>query len=316
METIGVKQAQAREVAVLAQLFGGRGQQQDAGNGLGQLLDQGVLGAGLVFVPDQVVGFVDHHQVPARGKQRVLGLFVLGQPLQRHQRQLCVFEGVAGIAFDKALGIEQRNLQVEAPAHFHQPLVLQVFRYQDQYAVGAPGQQLAMDHQARLDGLAQAHLVGQQYPWGDAVGDFTGNVQLVCNRLRTHAAQAPQRRLQLAAGVLQGVVAQREPGQRVDLAGEQTVAGQAELDEVRQLGFRQGARFVLAVKAVVYQQPVDVLDFADRHLPVFEVGDDIARRKADPGQRRVTQCVLASIASGRIEHGQQATVLCQNGTQT
>jgi hypothetical protein len=55
--------------------------------------------------------------------------------------------------------------------------------------------------------------------------------------------------------VFQGVVAQRKPGQRVDLPGEQAVAGQAELDEVRQLGFRQGDLLVLPVEAVIDQQP-------------------------------------------------------------
>src|SRR5690606_27197634 len=88
VETVGVEQAQACEVAVLAQLLGGGGQQQYAGDDLGQLLDQRVLRADLVFVPHQVVRLVDHQQVPAGGEQRVLGLFILGQPLQRHQRQL------------------------------------------------------------------------------------------------------------------------------------------------------------------------------------------------------------------------------------
>jgi hypothetical protein len=148
-------------------------------------------------VPDQVVGFVDHHQVPAGGEQRVLGLFVVDQPFQGDQRQLGVFERVGGIAFDEAFFVEQRDLQVEAAAHFHQPLVLQVFRHQDQHAVGAARQQLAMDHQAGFDGLAQAHFVGQQNARRDAVGDFAGDVQLVGDRLRAHAAQAPQRRLHL-----------------------------------------------------------------------------------------------------------------------
>ncbi|MOA12112.1 hypothetical protein D3C78_1320810 [compost metagenome] len=173
-----------------------------------------------------------------------------------------------------------------------------------------------MDHQAGFDGFAQAHFVGQQNPWRDTVGDFAGNVQLVRDRLRTHAAQAPKGGLQLTAGVFQGVITQGEPGQRVDLAGEQTVAGQAELDEVRQLGFRQGARLVLGVEAVIDQQAVDILDLAHGQLPPFEMGDLVARREAHPGQGRIAQGVLAGVASGRVEHGQQAAVLCQNGPQT
>ncbi len=238
-------------------------------------------------LPDQVMCFVDHHQIPAGGEQRILGLFVLDQPLQRYQRQLGVFERVARIALDEAFGVEQRDLQVEAPAHFHQPLVLEVFRDQDQHAAGAAGQQLAMDHQAGFDGLAQAHFVRQQYPWRDAVGHFPGDVQLMGDRLCTHTTQTPERGLQLAAGVFQRVVAQREPGQWVDLSGEQAVAGQTELDEVRQLGFRQRDAFVLPIEAVVDQQSVDILDFAHGHLPPFEVGDAVPGREPHAGQGRI-----------------------------
>ncbi|MNN03020.1 hypothetical protein D3C81_1156950 [compost metagenome] len=192
METVWIEQAQAGEVAVLAQLFRRRGQQQYTRNNLGQLLDQQIFRAGLFFMPDQVMGFVDHQQVPAGGKQRVLGLFVFAQPLQGDQRQLGILKRVAGIAFDKALGVEQGDLQVEAPAHFYQPLVLQVLWNQDQYTAGTAGEQLTMDHQARFDGFAQAHFVRQQYPRGNTVGYFASDMQLVGNRLGTGAAQAPQ----------------------------------------------------------------------------------------------------------------------------
>ena len=315
VETVGVEQAQASEVAVLAKLFRGSGKQQYARNHLGQLLDQGVFGADLVLVPDQVVSLIDNHQVPAGGKQRILGLLVLYQPLQGHQCQLGVIERVAGVAFDEAFGVEQRHLQVEAPAHFYQPLVLKVLRHQDQYSAGPARQQLAVNDQASLDGLAQAHFVGQQYPRRAAVGDFAGNVQLVSDWLSAATAQPPQRRLHLLAGVLQCVVAQAEPRQRVDLPGKQAVAGQAELNEVRQLGFRQGARLVLPVEAVVDHQPVDVLDLAYGQLPAFEVGDLVTWREAHASQRRIAQGILARVASGRVEHGQQAAILRQDGTQ-
>jgi len=59
METVRIEQAQTRKVAVLTQLFRGRSQQQNAGNDFGQLLDQRVFRAGLVFMPYQVVRFVD-----------------------------------------------------------------------------------------------------------------------------------------------------------------------------------------------------------------------------------------------------------------
>src|SRR5690606_1339696 len=168
-------------------------------------------------------------------------------------------------------GVEQHDVEVEASAHLHQPLVLQVLRYQDQHTAGAPGEQLAMNHQTGFDGLAQTYFVGQQYARGNPVGHFTGDVQLVRDGLGTRATQTPQRRLQQTAVVLQTVIAQGEPGQRVDLAGEQAVAGQAELDEVRQLGFRHGDRLMLGIEAVVDQQAVDILDFLNGELPALEM---------------------------------------------
>ena len=96
-----------------------------------------------------------------------------------------------------------------------------------------------MDDQAGLDGLAQAHFVGQQDARRHAVGDFAGDVQLVGDRLGAGAAEAPERGLEQLAAAFESVVAQGEPGQGIDLSGEQTVAGEAELDEVGELGFRQ-----------------------------------------------------------------------------
>jgi hypothetical protein len=287
MKTVRIEQAQTGEVAVLTELFRGSGEQQHARDGFRQLLDQGVFRAGFFFVPDQVVRFVDHQKIPAGSEQCVLRFLVVDQPFQRDQRQLGVFERVAGIAFDKAFFVEQRDLQIEAAAHLHQPLVLKVFRDEDQHAAGAAREQLAMDHQTGFDGFTQTHFVRQQYTWRDTVGDFTGDVQLVRDRLRTHATQAPERRLQLAAGVFEGVVTQREPRQRVDLPGEQTVAGQTELDEVRQLGFRQGDGFVLPVETVINHQPVDIVDLLHGHLPALEVGNAVTRREPHAGQGRI-----------------------------
>ncbi|MNZ35213.1 hypothetical protein D3C78_526040 [compost metagenome] len=316
VEAVRVEQAQAGEVAFQAELLGGGGEQQHAGDAGGQFLDQAVFGAGAFRMPDQVVGFVDHQQVPFGVQHGLLGAHVVTQPVEGDQRQLAVLERVVGIALDEALGVEQGDLQVEAPAHFHQPLVLEVFRHQDQGAAGAAAEQLAMQDQAGLDGLAQAHFVGQQHARAGAVGDFAGDVQLVGDRLGAGAGQAPQRGLLQAAAVLEALVAQGEPLQRVDLPGEQAVAGQAELDEVGQLGFRQGAGFVLAVEAVVDQQAVDVLDFLHGQLPALEVGDLVAGREAHAGQRCIAQRVLPGIAGRRIEDGEETAVLGENGSQT
>ncbi len=175
VKAIRVEQSQARKVAGLAELLRGGGEQQHGRRLAGQSVDQGVLGARVVLVPDQVMSFVYHQQVPVGLQQIVLCGGVLQQKLQRHQRQLLFLEGVALCAV-AAVGVEQGELQVEAAAHFHQPLVLQVLRHHDQHPANAAGLQLAVQNQARLDGLAQAYLVGQQDAGRHAVGDVARNM--------------------------------------------------------------------------------------------------------------------------------------------
>ena len=315
VEAIRVEQAQAGEVAFQTELLGGGGEQQHAGDVRGELFDQTVLGAGAFRMPDQMVRLVDHQQIPFGLQHGLPRCFIALQPVKGDQRQLAVLEGILCIAGEEAFGVEQADLQIEAPAHFHQPLVLEVFRNEDQGAAGTAGEQLAVQDQAGFDGLAQTHLVGQQHSRAGAVGHLAGDVQLVGDRLGAGTTQAPQRGLQQARAVFEAVVAQGEPAARVDLPGEQAVAGQAELDEVGQLGFRQAAGLLLGVDAVVDQQAVDVLDFLHGQLPAFEVGDLVTGGEAHPGQRRIAQCVLAGIAGRRVENGKQAAVLGEDGAE-
>lgn len=66
---------------------------------------------------------------------------------------------------------------------------------------------------------------------------------------------------------------------------------------------------------MVDQQPIGILDFAHGQLPAFEMRDLVAWRETHTGQRRIAQGILAGVASGRVEHGQQAAILRQDGTQ-
>ena len=314
VKAIRVEQPQARKVAGLAELLRGGGEQQYGRRLAGQGVDQGVLGARVVFVPDQVMGFIDHQQVPVGLQQVVLCGGVLQQKLQRHQRQLLFLEGVALCAV-AAVGVEQGELQVEAAAHFHQPLVLQVLRHHDQHPANAAGLQLAVQNQARLDGLAQAYLVGQQDAGRHAVGDVARNMQLVADGLRAYAGQAQQRRALDAAKVAQAFKAQAEPGQRVDLAGKQAVAGQAKLDEVIQHGFREAGVFAIFAQTMIDQQAIGLADVADYQLPAFVVADGVARAEAHTGQRCVAQGVMAGFAAGRVQHDHHAVILRQDGAQ-
>ena len=252
MEAIRIQQPQAGEMAGLAQLLGGCSKQQHAGNAAGKLLDQFVFGAGFVFIPDQVVGFIHHQHVPVTGLQALAGKGVVEQELQRHQGQLLLLEGIVLGAL-ASLDVEQRKAQVEASLHLDKPLVLQVLGDHDQHALDPAGLQLAMDNQAGLDGLAQAHFVCEQYPGCYAVGHIAGNVELMFNRLCAHAGKAQQGGALDAAVVTQTFVSQAEPGQGIDLAGKQTVAGEAKLYEVVEHGFGKFCRLVVFLQPAVDQ---------------------------------------------------------------
>ena len=315
MEAVRVKQTQTGKVTGLAQLFRGRCQQQYRRCAPGKAFNQCVLFAWLLFVPDQVMRFIDNEHVPVGLVQIVPCLVVFQQELQRDQCQLGLLEGVV-FGTVAAVGIEQCELQIEATAHLDQPLMLQVLRYDDQHATDAAGLQLAMQDQAGFDGFAQTHFVSQQHAWRHAVGNVAGDMQLMADRLGAYSGQAKQRRALDAAEMAQAFKAQAEPGQGVDLAGEQTIAGQPELNEIVQHGFGKGGRGAVVPQAGVGQQTILFDHVADDHAPAFVVGNAVARTETHAGKRRVAQRVVAGFAAGGEEHDYQAGVLRQYRTET
>ena len=126
VETVWIEQAQTGEVAFQAQLFRRSGQQQDARHALGKLLDSHIFAARRVFAPDQVVRFVDHHQVPLGIAQMLKTLLAAAHEVERTNHQLFGFKRVVRIVlgFGVAFVIEQREAQVKAAQHLNQPLVL------------------------------------------------------------------------------------------------------------------------------------------------------------------------------------------------
>ena len=138
------------------------------------------------------MSFVDYQHVPIGLLYVVRDLVVLEQELQRNQRQLFFLKGIIFCA-SAAIRIEESKLQVKAAAHLYQPLVLQVFRYHNQSTANAARLQLAVQYQTCFDGFTQPHFIGEQYAWRHAVSDIPSDMQLMADRLRTHASQAKQR---------------------------------------------------------------------------------------------------------------------------
>ena len=52
--------------------------------------------------------------------------------------------------------------QIEAPQQFHEPLMHQRVRHENQYPLRAVRQDQPMQNQAGLDGFAQADFIGEQ----------------------------------------------------------------------------------------------------------------------------------------------------------
>ena len=181
LETVWVEQTQAPEVAGPAELLRGGGEEQDAG-GAGRQAGHQVIpqaAPGLVRRPGEVMGLVHHQQVPVTGQGALGGLGVPGQQVQAAQDALLGLEGVGVPHGGETLAVEQGQAQVEAAAHFHQPLVEQGLGDQDQDPARPPGEQHPVQDEPRLDGLAEPHLIRQQDPRGIAPGHFGGDVELV-----------------------------------------------------------------------------------------------------------------------------------------
>ena len=112
-----------------------------------------------------MVRFVDDQQIPLGFQHLFEATTLLAQEVEAADHQLFGLEGVLRIGerLDAALLVKQGEVQVETAQHLDQPLVLERFGQQDQHPMGAAGEQLLVNDHACFDGLAQTHLVRQQY---------------------------------------------------------------------------------------------------------------------------------------------------------
>ena len=126
VETVRVQQTQTGEVAFHPQLFRGCGQQQNARHVLCQLFNGLIFAARRIFAPHQMMGFIDHQQVPLGFTEMFQTLFATTGKIQRANHQLFGIERVVSIvlSFGITLIIKQSKAQVETAQHFYQPLML------------------------------------------------------------------------------------------------------------------------------------------------------------------------------------------------
>ncbi|KAF5269745.1 hypothetical protein FQR65_LT17933 [Abscondita terminalis] len=214
--------------------------------------------------------FIDTNRIPSQRQQCLLGLWIADQPFQGPPEPVaCLRRGVSASLLDKASASNSATGSVEAPTHFHQPLCCRFSGSRMQHTVAHGPTAVGGDHQAGFDGCPGPTFVRQPAPWRDPVGDLRGNV---CSEWAmgwaARAAQPPEPRLQLAAGMFR--VCSQGDKQCGSIARRKAVAGQTELDEIRQLGFRQGDAGVLRVEPVHRPaEPSTSSDFAHGHFPAY-----------------------------------------------
>ncbi|MNE15801.1 hypothetical protein D3C80_1087220 [compost metagenome] len=230
VETVGIEQAQAREMAFETQLFWRCRQKQNTRDALRQLFNRHVLAAWGVFAPDQMVRFIDDQQIPLGIAKMLKALLATTHKVEGANHQLLGFERVLSVVlgFGITLVIEQGKTQVKAAQHFNQPLVLQGFRHHDQHTFRGTRQQLLVQNHARFDGFTQAHFIRQQYARCVTTTHVVSDVELMGNQAGALSAQAAPRHTVLLALELTRAIAQGEAVHTVNLTGEQAILWLAE----------------------------------------------------------------------------------------
>ena len=158
-----------------------------------------------------------------------------------------------------------------------------------------------MEDKAGLDGLAQAHLVRQQHPWGRTAGDLGGDIELMGDGADPgpHQAQhlGPRRR----HAPQPGLVTQAEPGIAVEARAQQALTRPVNRQSGIDPGLGEPAGVAFRVLALVGE---DAGLFLDRHDPqVLAAGDahPLPGVEEDPAQGRVVLGIEAGLAGGGKE---------------
>ena len=245
-----------------------------------------------------MVRLIHHHDVPARGERlRAAALIAREQP-DAAQHQLIVEKWICLrlIRLDgrAPLLIKQVKPQVEAAQQFHEPLVDQRLRHENQRPPHSPRLEQPMHNQARLNRLAQAHFIRQQNPRSQPPRHLGREIKLMRQQINAPAGEPAHRRLPPTMLMPQRSAAQVERSRRIHHAIEQSLLGPAEGKRVAQLCLTHPP-----LRAQVGEQ-ARVLDERLHHeRSVSACLDLVARTEAHAPQRRVVQRVATRLTGGR-----------------
>ncbi len=289
---VWVEEAEAGEVAVGAQLLGRGGEEEEAFDFGGELLDDLVFGAGLVGVPLEVVGFVNDEEIPAGFEDLGGAGFGGGEKGEAGEDELGIEEGVDafvvvlnGLA---AVFVKETEEEIEAAEEFDEPLMEEGVGDEDEDAGGAAGELEAMKDEAGLDGFAEADFVSEEDAGEEAAGDFTGDGHLMRDQVNAATEEAAGGGAAEGAAAFEGAEAEFEGAGVVDLTGEEAILRFAEADGVGELGFVD-----FAVVGLVDDEAVFFRDGGDGVLKVVVSFDGVADLEADAAEGGGLEGVLA-----------------------
>ena len=224
---LGVEQAEAGEVSLEAELLRGGGEEEQPGNGSGKGFDEGIFGGGFGRGPAEMVGFIDDEQVPTRLTGLIGALGIRGEEVEGADHELAVEKGIraGGVEREAALLVENTEGHLEPAEHFHEPLVEQRGRKENEDARGATGEVQALEDETGLDGFSKAHLVGEKDARSQTGSHFRGDGELVGNEVDAAAGETAGGILAEVAAALEALGAQAEALNVICLAREEALLG-------------------------------------------------------------------------------------------
>src|SRR3989442_1466930 len=108
-----------------------------------------------------MMGFINDEDVPLGGQGLLNSLLIPCEQAHAAQYELTVEEwilsGIGGFDGLASFLVEDVEPEIETSQQFHEPLVNQRFRHEDQHPLRAAGQDQPMKNQACLDRFSQAH---------------------------------------------------------------------------------------------------------------------------------------------------------------
>ena len=167
-----------------------------------------------------------------------------------------------------------------------------------------------MQDEARLDGFAEAHLVGQQHTGREAARHFGGDVELVRNQINPPAGEAADLRLAPAVLMPQRRHPQIKNLRLIELPGQQSLLRFAETD-----GVIKRSLWPLRSAAPVEDQSIPLPDgFHDQRLAVV-ILDGIARLEPHPSQRGIVAGILPRLVARAEDDGHRPGADAQHGAE-